>query len=107
MQSYIDKVLSGEYVTCKATLNAVKRHENDLKRTKDPDFPYEFDQELGNKAVKFIEMLPDPKGGTHKLAGFQKFIIENIYGWVRKDNHGLRRYHKVFVSMARKQGKPY
>jgi len=76
-----------------------------LKRTKDPDFPYEFDQELGNKAVKFIEMLPDPKGGTHKLAGFQKFIIENIYGWVRKDNHGLRRYHKVFVSMARKQGK--
>jgi len=50
-------------------------------------------------------MLPDPKGGTHKLAGFQKFIIENIYGWVRKDNHGLRRFHKVFVSMARKQGK--
>lgn len=50
-------------------------------------------------------MLPDPKGGTHKLAGFQKFIIENIYGWVHKDNHDLRRFHKVFVSMARKQGK--
>lgn len=105
MQSYINKVLSGEYVTCKATLNAVKRHESDLKHVNDVTFPYEFDQELANKAVKFIEMLPDPKGGTHKLAGFQKFIIENIYGWVRKDNHGLRRYHKVFVSMARKQGK--
>jgi len=64
-----------------------------------------FDEKLAKRAVKFIEMLPDPKGGTHKLAGFQKFIIENIYGWVRKDNHGLRRFHKVFVSMARKQGK--
>ena len=98
-------MLNGEIITCKATLNAVKRHENDLKRVNDADFPYTFDQELANKAVKFIELLPDPKGGTHKLAGFQKFIIENIYGWVHKDNHDLRRFHKVFVSMARKQGK--
>ncbi|WP_238704167.1 terminase large subunit [Companilactobacillus mishanensis] len=50
-------------------------------------------------------MLPDPKGDSHKLAGFQKFVIENIYGWVKKENHNLRRFHKVFVSMARKQGK--
>ena len=92
-------------MSCKSTLNAVKRHESDLKRVNDADFPYTFDQELANKAVKFIEMLPDPKGGTHKLAGFQKFIIESIYGWVQKDNHDLRRFHKVFVSMARKQGK--
>lgn len=49
--------------------------------------------------------MPDPKGGTHKLAGFQKFIIESIYGWVEKEDHGRRRFHKVFVSMARKQGK--
>lgn len=97
--------MSGEYITCKATLNAVKRYKNDLNRADDTTFKYEFDEELANRAVKFIEMLPDPKGGTHELAGFQKFIIENIYGWVEKEDHGRRRFHKVFVSMARKQGK--
>ena len=92
-------------MSCRSVLDAVKRHQRDLQRSKSDDFPYIFDEERANKAVKFIEMLPDPKGYTHELAGFQKFIIESIYGWVKKENHNLRRFHKVFVSMARKQGK--
>lgn len=104
-EDYVEQILNGDILSCKSVLNAVKRHEKDVKKSENSDFPYVFDKKKAQKAVKFIEMLPDPKGDNHKLAGFQKFIIESIYGWVRKDNHDLRRYHKVFVSMARKQGK--
>ncbi|WP_241545850.1 terminase large subunit domain-containing protein, partial [Staphylococcus pseudintermedius] len=60
--------------------------------------------EKANKAIKFIEMLPDPKTNEPMpLMLFQKFIVGNIYGWRRKG--GFRRYTKAYISMARKQGK--
>ncbi|MGQ2374584.1 terminase large subunit [Companilactobacillus zhachilii] len=105
LQEYINDILDGEIISCKSVLNAVKRHQRDIERSKDDDFPYIFDEKYAEKVVKFMELLPDDTGEMHKLAGFQKFIIENIYGWVKKDNHDLRRYHKIFVSTARKQGK--
>lgn len=105
LNDYVQKILSSEIVSCEAVLLAVKRHQSDLEKSKDSDYPYCFDTERAEEAVEFIELLPDPKGVSHKLAGYQRFIIESIYGWVRKDDHSLRRFHKVFVSMARKQGK--
>ncbi|KRK40902.1 terminase large subunit [Loigolactobacillus bifermentans] len=101
--NFIKRVLNGRLITCDAVLLAVKRQENDLKRT---DWRWTWNPELAGKAVKFMEMLPEPKTGkAQPLAPFQKFIIGCIYGWVDKDDPTIRRFTDVFISMARKNGK--
>lgn len=98
---YAHKVVSGEILASKKNIAVAKRHLNDLKNP--PEDCY-WDVEKANKAIKFIEMLPDPKTNEPMpLMLFQKFIVGNIYGWRRKG--GFRRYTKAYISMARKQGK--
>ena len=98
---YAEKVVSGDILVSKKNYAVAKRHLNDLKNP--PDGCY-WDVEKANKAIKFIEMLPDPKTNEPMpLMLFQKFIVGSIYGW-RRDG-GFRRFTKCYVSMARKQGK--
>ncbi|EGQ3925566.1 terminase, partial [Staphylococcus pseudintermedius] len=98
---YAQKVVNGEILASKKNIAVAKRHLNDLKSP--PEDCY-WDVEKANKAIKFIEMLPDPKTNEPMpLMLFQKFIVGNIYGWRR--NGGFRRYTKAYISMARKQGK--
>lgn len=98
---YAHKVVSGEILASKKNIAVAKRHLKDLKNP--PENCY-WDVEKANKAIKFIEMLPDPKTNEPMpLMLFQKFIVGNIYGWRRKG--GFRRYTKAYISMARKQGK--
>ncbi|MDT0692696.1 terminase large subunit [Staphylococcus chromogenes] len=97
---YAEKVVSGDILVSKKNYAVAKRHLNDLKNP--PDGCY-WDVEKANKAIKFIEMLPDPKTNEPMpLMLFQKFIVGSIYGW-RRDG-GFRRFTKGYVSMARKQG---
>jgi len=101
--SYVESVKSGKMLVSKAVMHAVKRFEKDRQRT---DWPWVFNPELAGKAVKFMEILPEPKTGKPQpLAGFQKFIIANIYGWVDKDDSTIRRFKEIFISIARKNGK--
>lgn len=98
---YAQKVVKGEILVSKKNFKAAERHLNDLKHP--PEDCY-WDVEKANKAIKFIEMLPDPKTNEPMpLMLFQKFIVGSIYGW-RRDG-GFRRFTKGYVSMARKQGK--
>lgn len=101
--NFIKRVLSGRLVVSKAVYQAVQRQENDLKRT---DWRWVWNPELAGKAVKFMELLPEPKSGKPQpLAPFQKFIIGVLYGWVDKDDPTIRRITDAFISMARKNGK--
>ena len=103
MPNFIKRVLDGRLITSNAVNLAVKRHQEDLKRT---DWRWRYDPNLAGKAVKFMEILPEPKNGKPQpLAPFQKFIIGSIYGWVDKDDSNIRRFTDVFISMARKNGK--
>ena len=103
MPNFIKRVLDGRLITSNAVNLAVKRHQEDLKRT---DWRWRYDPNLAGKAVKFMEILPEPKSGKPQpLAPFQKFIIGSIYGWVDKDDSNIRRFTDVFISMARKNGK--
>lgn len=103
MPFFVDRVSDGSLIVGKAVNSAVKRHLNDLKKS---DWRWKFDENLAGKAVKFMELLPDPKTGKpNELAPFQKFIIGSIYGWVDKNNSSIRRFTDVFISMARKNGK--
>lgn len=98
---YAKKVVSGDLLASKKNVQACERH---LRNLNDDNFKYSFDVERANKAIQFVSMLPDPKTGKQmKLAGFQKFIIGSIYGWV--NDLGNRRFTKGYISMSRKNSK--
>lgn len=98
--AYARKVYKGDIVASFLVKKQCERHLNDLKGLEG----YTFYPEKANKVIKFIGMLPDIKTGEPiVLAGFQKFIIGSLYGWL--DDVGNRRFSKAYISMARKQGK--
>ncbi len=50
---------------------------------------------LSNKAIKFVEMLPDPKTNQPMpLMEFQKFIVGSLYGWRRGQ---YRMFTKAYI----------
>lgn len=106
---YIDDILTNKIKSCKHLKMAVKRHVNDIKRSKE-SFPYYFDENKAQKAIKFFCLLVHIKG---KLAGqflhplpWQQFIIAVLYGWRRKDNN-KRRFKRCYLQVARKNGKTF
>lgn len=103
MHEYTQRILENRLLACEAVIAAVKRDDEDRKRT---DWQWTFDKELANKAIAFMELLPDPKTKKpQKLSGYQKFIIGSIYGWIDKNNKTKRRFTNALISMARKNGK--
>lgn len=105
VQDYINAVESGEIIVGKKIQQAIDRHKRDLEKSKSDDFPYEFDLEKTRLPLQFISSLPDPKSmKVNEMALFQKVIIQLIFGWVHKET-GYRRFRKVYISLARKQGK--
>lgn len=83
---------------------AAERFLSDLKRT-----DIYFDPVEASWMVKFIEENCNQwegkwEGKPLKLEPWQKFIIEQIYGWIRKDT-GCRRINKVYIQVSKKNGK--
>jgi len=90
---------------------------NDLKTPKKVSFlmegkevthTYKFDEKLAHKPIIFTEKyLKQSKGKWNgknlKLELFQKALIEAAYGFV--DENGFRKYKKVILFVARKNGK--
>lgn len=105
---YIEWVKDNPRCTSKWVKLAVKRFENDLKKSKDPDYPYRFDINKAQLFIDFSEMLKQYKdvwaGEPLHLEPWQVFVFGNIYGWVYKDT-GLRRFRKAFTFIGRKNGK--
>ena len=103
---YAKAVLSDEIVACKKIKQACQRELDDRKKIKHKNYPYYFDNDLANKVLKVLELLPSPTGNSIKLALFQKWLVCSLYGWRTKIGD-YRRYNKAFISMARKNGKSY
>lgn len=69
---------------------------------------YTFDEKAAARAVRFIETfcrhyLGDLAGELMILEPWQKWIVEELFGWKRSD--GRRRYRKAFIMIPRKNGK--
>lgn len=102
---YINAVESGEIIVGKKIQQAIDRHKRDLEKSKSDDFPFEFDLEKTRLPLQFISSLPDPKSmKVNEMALFQKVVIQLTFGWIHK-NTAYRRFRKVYISLARKQGK--
>lgn len=104
------QVVLDKIPACKWVKLACERHLNDLKRSKNKDFPYKFDARLAEKKIAFVELLPHTKGEwamrrmTITLEAWQKFGIACTFGWVRKKD-GFRRFRESYWEVPRKNGK--
>jgi phage terminase large subunit-like protein len=106
---YIDDVLSGCLVACRWLRLAVQRHRADMAKAKSKDWPYFFDEEEAKMACDFFPLFlrhyqGDLAGSPLYLEPWEQFLIASIYGWKNKAD-GFRRFRKVYVSVARKNGK--
>ncbi|MBA4092405.1 MAG: terminase large subunit [Sphingobium sp.] len=93
---------------CKWVRLAGQRHLDDLKRSKQKDWPYKFDPWHANDVCDFIEGLPHVEGKwdtpTLTLEPAQIFILAMVFGWREKET-GLRRFTDTYIEMARKGAK--
>ncbi len=90
---------TGEYIK-----QAANRFKSDWERN-----DIYFDEEQGNDCVLFIEEnlyhWEDKWAGTRVvLEPWQKFIFQQIYGWIVVET-GLRRVRTVFIEIAKKNAK--
>jgi phage terminase large subunit-like protein len=69
--------------------------------------PGRFDKDRAQRAVRFIESLPNIKGrwaGENlKLQPWQQAVIEDVFGTLNPD--GTRQYRTVYMEIPRKNGK--
>ena len=104
------QVVAGKIPACKWVILACQRHLDDLKKSKNRDYPYKFDAKLAEKKILFIGLLPHTKGEWAlkrmriELEPWQKFGIAVTFGWVRKKD-GFRRFRESYWEVPRKNGK--
>lgn len=89
-------------------IQCYNRFLDDLKKSKEADYPYKFSSTEVKRVLKFCSLLQqfDAKGGRTplKLYPWQKFVVLNLFGWQHKET-GLLRYRESYISVARRNGK--
>ena len=97
-----------DYISCTAHKWACRRFLDDVERSEHESCPYYWDKEESRRIVQFFQFLRHSKGVLSgkpiELTKWQKFILCQLYGWRRKDNH-KRRFRKSFFEVARKNAK--
>ncbi|WP_258839393.1 terminase large subunit [Mechercharimyces sp. CAU 1602] len=105
--SYAEEVIQGNIIASEKVKLACERHQNDLKKQENDDFPYRFDEEKALRPIGFIEKYCRPSQGEYKrieLQPWQHFVIGSLYGWVHKET-GYRRFREGLIFIGRKNGK--
>jgi phage terminase large subunit-like protein len=115
---YCKDIISGKIPVCQYVKLACKRHLDDLEKSKDPSYPYEFNPTLidrdgneykpANRRCGFTELLPHIKGKWIGkkiiLEPDQVFVESAVFGWIKRKNH-KRRFNIVYDERPRKNGK--
>ena len=94
-------------MSCELVRKTVEKYRAEWKRS-DPMWPFRFNVKAAEIACGFFPALlrhsvGEWAGQPFTLSPWQRFIVWNIFGWERQD--GTRRFRKVFLSVARKNGK--
>jgi len=84
-------------------------YEREVGWMSDPDFPFYFDEEAGQRVIDFIEQFckhyEGKWGGKPVLLElFQKAKLQLVFGWKERET-GLRRFREVVDIRGRKCGK--
>ena len=101
---YLESIKSGDEVVS-AKVRAV--YEREVAWMDDPDFPFVFDEDAGQRPIDFIERYCKHSKGRWgrlpiRLELFQKAKIQLAYGW---QENGKRRFREVVDIRGRKCGK--
>lgn len=109
---YAHDVISGKQVASQWVLKACQRALKDLETSEtSEDYDWVFSQKAADHVVQFCSFIKHVKGATAGEAfepeGWQCFMLEQVFGWRRKDNLQERRFREAIVEVARKQGKSY
>jgi phage terminase large subunit-like protein len=108
---YALDVVAGRVVTGTLVRKAAERHLADLSSAASRGLW--FDEAAATKAITFFALLRHYKGDLGRedmgrgafvhLEGWQQFIVGSAFGWKRAD--GLRRFRRIYVEVAKKNGK--
>src|SRR5215471_4912525 len=107
---YVRDVLDGRIPACRWARLACERHLRDLERSKDPAYPYWYDEAAADVVCEFIEHFRHVKGKWARageriaLAGWQAFIVCSVFGWKRRADK-TRRFRVAYTEVGRKNGK--
>ena len=104
---YYEKIISGEIVTSRRVRTVYERLVKEI-REPEPDSPYAFDEQLGERPVLFIETFcrqsQGALGSELRLELFQKAFIQTLFGFIEKET-GFRRFRETLFLCGRKNGK--
>lgn len=104
---YARQVVAGKIITSKKVRLACERHLRDMERSKDPAYPWRFDEVSAYRFIRFAEGYCRPSQGELDritLQPWDHFVWGSIFGWVNKRT-GLRRFEYAVIVVARKNGK--
>lgn len=108
---YANDVVSGKEITTWEVETQCEWFLEDLKKQNNDDFEYYFDLNklkiINNllKLFNFATGFVANQQVLENLAGFQAFLIANIFGWRFKDNSNKFRYKDITLYIARKNAK--
>lgn len=103
---YIEYALNESNPVSSWIRKVVAMHVADMAQIDDPDFPFYFDEAEAERVIRVIQKFKLSKGnsGFFTLLDWQAFTLWCAYGWKKKENKH-RRYKRVFIKVARKNGK--
>lgn len=106
---YAGAVVSGEITAGPFVRGACRRHLEDLERSKEQAYPFEFVAAEASEAMRFFEEYLRLNGGQYEgmpflLLPWQAFIVGSIYGWKRRSD-GCRRFRVAYVETPKGSGK--
>lgn len=105
--NYARRAVNGEIVVCEKTRMACRRFLDDLEKSKDPGYPWVFDEHKAARPVDFMEKFLVPTKGDYDrmvLMDWQCFIECNLFGWVDRQT-GLRRFNEALILVGTGNGK--
>lgn len=105
--AYWKAIESGKVVTSRRVRAVYERLAREII-SPDPDSPYYFDEEVGERPILFAERFCKQSqgviGSPLVLELFQKAYIQALFGFLEKET-GFRRYRETMFLVGRKNGK--
>ena len=76
-KKYINDCINKKINVCRNTYLAVKRHIDDIEKSKNKNYPYYFDEKEAERTIIFIQSLVHTKGewANHSIVKICIFVI--------------------------------
>jgi len=110
VKEYWDQIRTGKIIACEEIRCVYKRLAEETERT-DDQFPFYFDEDVGQHPITFIETFckhyqGEKAGEIVRLELFQKAFVQALFGFLEKDTN-RRRFREYFFEVPRKHGKSF